>query len=184
MGDDLDRDLHEPDVPPTAAAVVLHPHPAMGGDRHHPLVVTVAEQLAATGVAALRIDLRDPAADVAAAALGDAADELRSAIGVDRLFLVGYSWGAGVAARATPPRLARRVLVAPPVTLLELPPQPEPALVLVPAHDQYGPPSAAEPVFADWPEATLEVVDGCDHFLAGAVGRISERVVGWLTGSS
>jgi alpha/beta superfamily hydrolase len=180
MGHDLGHDLHEPDGAVIAAAVVLHPHPAMGGDRHHPLVVAVAERLAGTGVAALRLDLHDSAVDVAAAALGDAAGELRAALGVDRLLLVGYSWGAAVAARATPAQLASRVLVAPPVTLLELSPQSEPALVLVPAHDQYGPPSAAEAVFTDWPDATLEVVEGCDHFLAGAVGRISERVVGWL----
>ena len=43
MGDDSGRDLHLPtDGSTTAAAIVLHPHPAMGGDRHHPLVVALA----------------------------------------------------------------------------------------------------------------------------------------------
>jgi hypothetical protein len=72
------------------------------------------------------------------------------------------------------------VLVAPPVAHIELPPQPEPALVLVPAHDQYGPPDAADAALASWPDATVEVVDGCDHFLAGAVRRIADRTVAWL----
>ena len=54
--------------------------------------------------------------------------------------------------------------------MLDLPPQPEPTLVLVPAHDQYGPPDEVEAPLAAWPDATIEVVDGCDHFLAGAIG--------------
>ena len=32
----------------------------------------------------------------------------------------------------------------------------------------------------DWPHTTIETVEGCDHFLAGAVGRIASRAVEWL----
>jgi pimeloyl-ACP methyl ester carboxylesterase len=153
----------------------------MGGDRHHPLVVSVAERLADAGLAALRLDLSDPGVEPSAAALVAEAEELRATTGVERLLLVGYSWGAGVVAHAEPAGIVARVLVAPPVTVLDLPPRPEPTLVLVPAHDQYGPPSAVEPALAPWPDATVEVVEGCDHFLAGAVARISERAVAWST---
>ena len=175
-----DRDLHEPDGRAAAAAVVVHPHPAMGGDRHHPVVVAVSEQLARTGVAALRLDLSDPSIDASAVRLAVAAAALAAATEVDRVVLVGYSWGAAVAAHAEPDGLTARVLVAPPVAHVELPVRSEPALVLVPAHDQYGPLDAVEPVMARWADATVEVVEGCDHFLMGAVGRISERAVGWL----
>ncbi len=41
----------------------------MGGDRHHPLVVAVAEGLAATGITALRPDLDNPDISVSATAL-------------------------------------------------------------------------------------------------------------------
>jgi len=181
MGDDSDRNLHLPaDGAATAAAVVLHPHPAMGGDRHHPLMVALADGLSSAGVATLRLDLPDPSVPAAAATLTDAASALRDEVGVGRLVLVGYSWGAAVVAHAAPEDLAARVLVAPPVTLLDLPAQPEPTLVLVPAHDQYGPPADVDTALAAWPETTIETIDGCDHFLVGAVRRITDRTVAWL----
>jgi uncharacterized protein len=177
------RDLHRPvDADPTAVAVVLHPHPGMGGDRHHPLVVTVCERLAQHGVAALRIDLRnpDPVAEVpnlAAAATALSADE-RS----DRIGLVGYSWGSIVAAAASPPGLVARVLVAPPAAMLAIDPREDerPTLVLVPAHDQYGPPDEVHRLLGPHPGTTIEVVDGTDHFLAGAIARIADRSATWL----
>lgn len=165
---------------PTAVATVLHPHPGMGGDRHHPLVVALSEGLAAAGVAALRLDLADPDVTRSTAALVAAMNDLAATHGTDRRLLVGYSWGAAVTARAEVPGLSARVLVAPPVTMLDLEARPEPTLVLVPAHDQYGPPEAVMEAVAAWPDATVEVVEGCDHFLAGAVDRIATRAVAWL----
>jgi alpha/beta superfamily hydrolase len=174
-------DLHVPDGPPTAAAVVLHPHPGMGGDRHHPLVVAVAQGLAARSVAALRIDLPDPDPAASSAQLVAAAESLADEVGVDRLFLVGYSWGSVVAASSRPAGLVARVLVAPPVSMLDLAePDGTPTLVLVPAHDQYGPPDVVSEVVASWPDTTMEIVEGCDHFLLGAVDRIAARAVEWL----
>jgi uncharacterized protein len=185
VGDDSGRDLHRPiDGPATAAAVVLHPHPAMGGDRHHPLVLAVAEGLAAAGVAALRIDLTDPDVTRSARRLEEVAVALRGEVGVDRLILVGYSWGSLVTATAAPTALTARVLVAPPVSMVDLaePTVAAPSLVLVPAHDQYGGPDAVRAAMAGWPDTTIEDVDGCDHFLAGATTRIATRAVGWVTG--
>src|SRR5688500_12428800 len=55
MGDDSGRDFHLPSAgTATAVAIVLHPHPAMGGDRHHPLVLALADALSTAGVATLR----------------------------------------------------------------------------------------------------------------------------------
>jgi alpha/beta superfamily hydrolase len=181
VGDDPGRDLHLPSGDaPTAAAVVLHPHPAMGGDRHHPLVASLAQGLAGAGLAALRVDLLDPDIPTSAAALATIAGELRDDLGIDRLLFVGYSWGSVVSALAPVEDVAARVLVAPPVAHVELPSRSEPALVLVPAHDQYGPPDAVQAALSSWPAATVEVVDGCDHFLLGAVARITTRAVEWV----
>jgi alpha/beta superfamily hydrolase len=176
----MGRDLHLPDGPPVAAAVVLHPHPAMGGDRHHPLVVAVAEGLAGAGVAALRVDLPDPDPQASAAALEVVAEELLVDTSVDRLVLVGYSWGAAVSLLARPPQLVARALVAPPASMLaSAEPDGAPALVQVPAHDQFGPPDAVREAIGSWPATEIEVVEACDHFLAGAVARIADRVVAW-----
>ncbi len=180
----MGRDLHLPSDGSAAgtAAVVLHPHPAMGGDRHHPLVIAVAERLARDGVAALRIDLTDPDIHASAAALADVGADLLTEVGADRLVLIGYSWGAAVAAQAPAAAVVARVLVAPPVSITDVGPPPAgaPTLVLVPEHDQYGPPDAARAAVDGWPDATLEVIDGIDHFLAGATARIADRSVTWL----
>ncbi|MEO7429248.1 MAG: alpha/beta fold hydrolase [Acidimicrobiales bacterium] len=184
----MDHDLHLPSTGSvTTAAIVVHPHPAMGGDRHHPLVVAVADGLTIAGVAALRVDLRDPDVALSARAIETVAAGLLRDTGADRVVLVGYSWGAAVAAMATPAGLVARVLVAPPVTMLEpdvasaLRSGELPALVLVPAHDQYGPPDSVRALLGDTPHATIEVVDGTDHFLAGAVARIATRAVAWIS---
>lgn len=184
MGPALDRDLHLPDDGrPVAAAVVVHPHPGMGGDRHHPLVVAVAEDLARVGLAAVRLDLRDPDPMAAVPYLTAAATELAAEVGVDRIVLIGYSWGSLVAAGAAPAGLVGRVLVAPPATMMAIDPMEDdlPALVLVPAHDQYGPPREVERLLGERTATTIEVVEGTDHFLAGAVTRIATRTAEWVS---
>lgn len=159
----------------------------MGGDRHHPLVVAVSEGLAAAGVAALRVDLGDPDIAASARTIEALAADLRGETGADRVVLVGYSWGSAVAAWAAPDGLVARVLVAPPVAMLELGLETRlasgetPTLVLVPAHDQYGPPDEVRAAVSDSPNATVEVVEGTDHFLAGAVARIASRTVAWIS---
>jgi alpha/beta superfamily hydrolase len=176
-------DLHRPDGRLRAAAVVVHPHPTMGGDRHHPLAVAVAERLAGQGVAALRPDLRDPDPARSAWALGLLAEGLLGEVGADRLVLVGYSWGSVVCSLARLPELVGRVLVAPPVALVELGGADDtPALVLVPAHDQYGGPAAVEATLGSRSASTVEVVPGADHFLAGAVDAVARRAVDWVAG--
>jgi pimeloyl-ACP methyl ester carboxylesterase len=154
----------------------------MGGDRHHPLVVAVADELATGGVTALRVDLPEPDLDLATAQLAAAAAAASLEAGCDEVVLVGYSWGAAVTARTSPVGLVARVLVAPPAPMLPgRPVDAVPTLVLVPAHDQYGPPDQVRAAVGDWPGVTVEVVDGCDHFLVGAVARIAQRATTWLT---
>jgi alpha/beta superfamily hydrolase len=184
--DEARWDLHEADGTPAAAAVVLHPHPGMGGDRHHPVVTAVAEALADDGVTALRIDLPGPDPTDAVEELVDAAGLACDLAGCDRLVLVGYSWGAVVTALAAPgPDLAARVLVAPPVTMLSLEGSPAegdavPTLVLVPTHDQFGPPAAVGEAVGGWPHITVEEVQGADHFLAGHAATVADRTATWV----
>jgi pimeloyl-ACP methyl ester carboxylesterase len=133
-------------------------------------------------VAAWRVDLTDPDPEASSRELERVAGQLLEEMELDRLFLVGYSWGAAVSARATRDGLIARVLVAPPASMLAGVAAPEvPTLVLVPAHDQFGPPDAIAEVTAGWPHTTVEVVEGCDHFLVGAVDRVATRAVVWLT---
>jgi hypothetical protein len=79
-----------------------------------------------------------------------------------------------------------RVLVAPPVSAFDLAATPAagdglPALLLVPVRDQYGSPDAVRAAIEGWPTAAMEVVEGCDHFLAGAMAEIATRSAAWLS---
>jgi alpha/beta superfamily hydrolase len=86
-----------------------------------------------------------------------------------------------VASLALPDGLAARVLVAPPVSMMTASTDDvTPTLVLVPAHDQYGGPEPVAEMMGGWPAVTLEVVDGADHFLAGAIDQIASRVEEWV----
>jgi alpha/beta superfamily hydrolase len=89
------------------AAVVCHPHPAFGGRMDNPLVAALADACAAAGFSALRFNFRGldgsqgtPTGGVAehedvAAAIAWAREQ-----GAPRVALVGYSFGALMAARA------------------------------------------------------------------------------------
>lgn len=147
------------------SAVIVHPHPSMGGDSSHPFVVEVANRLSARGVQVATPDFDDPNVATAAPALGDAQ------------FLVGYSWGSVVVSHAHPPGVVARVLVAPPASMELGDVTATPTLVLIPEHDQYGDLEATEAALGD---ADIEIIPGADHFLWGHIDEIATRVVDWL----
>lgn len=178
---------------PVAVTVLCHPHPDYGGDRFHPVIDELFRALPAAGSAAIRFDFRRP---VGGAGLGAAALDVTAALdgavrrsgGRVPVFLVGYSFGAAAALAAVGDRhdVAGLALIAPPLALLPPPgpaaPSPAiPSLVLVPAHDQFSPPDAVEPVVERWPAAQLETIETADHFLGGRTGWVAERVAGWLS---
>lgn len=178
---------------PRAAAVVTHPHPLMGGDMHNPVPAGVARGLAAAGVTAVRLSFRGAGGSGGEHGGGEAerADvvatvgALADAVAGVPLVGVGYSFGADVLLAVDDPRLAGVVAVAPPLRVL--PPEVlraardgRPTLVLSPAHDQFCDPAQAADVTDRWPSTTVEPVAGCDHFLAGGVQRVVDRVVAFV----
>lgn len=179
-----------PAAEPRAAAVVTHPHPLMGGDMHNPVPAGVARGLAGAGVTAVRLSFRGAGgsggehgggeaerADVAAAV-----DALVDALPGVPVVGVGYSFGADVLLGTEHPALAGVVAVAPPLRVLPAEAMGAlrggtPTLVLTPAHDQFCSPEQARLVTSSWPMTTVEEVAGSDHFLAGGVQRVVDRVV-------
>jgi hypothetical protein len=177
-------------APAWAGAVVCHPHPSYGGDRHNAVVAHIFRVLGAAGVTVLRFDFRrsgapgsgDEQRDVVAAV-----DEVAGHLGPDvPLWLVGYSFGADTALSVGDERIAGWVAVAPP---LRFGPEPRPAagdprpvLVLAAEHDQYNPPARLRETTATWPDAMIDVIPGVDHFLHGAAGTVAETTLAWLRG--
>jgi uncharacterized protein len=178
---------------PVAAAVVCHPHPALGGDRRNPVVDALFRSLVAAGVAALRFDFRRSGGRTATGREGVAerADvvaaihRLGTEVSTDLpLWLVGYSFGADVALSVGDDRHAGWAVVAPPFRFSG-PPRPgggdrRPVLAVVPEHDQFAPPAWVERETAGWPDLTVERVPMADHFLAGATAQAARTVAGWV----
>jgi alpha/beta superfamily hydrolase len=178
---------------PRAAAVVTHPHPLMGGDLHNPVPAGVARGLAGAGVTAVRLGFRGAGASGGEHGGGDperadvvaALDELVRHVPGVPIVGVGYSFGADVLLAVDDDRLAGVVAVAPPLRVLPVdalraPRDGRPTLVLSPAHDQFCDPAQATSVVEGWPSTTVEPVAGCDHFLAGGVSRVVDRVLAFV----
>ena len=165
-------------------AVVCHPHPAYGGDRHNVVVDRIFHTLAEAGMTVLRFDFRDTGADEqhdVLAAVEEVSRHLEPGL---PLWLVGYSFGADIALGVGHDRVAGWVAVAPP---LQFGPQPRaadgdlrPVLILAAEHDQFTSPDHLRDVTGSWSNAKVMVIEGTDHFLAGAAGRVAEAVLGWL----
>ena len=99
------------------------------------------------------------------------------------LHTAGYSFGAAVSLSVDDDRIASKVAVAPPLAHMAVEPPRQPTLVLVAEHDQFCPPSAAEPIVATWPDATMEIIASADHFFAGRATAAADTAAAWLSRS-
>ena len=181
-GVELVGDLSTPDSP-RAAATVCHPHPEFGGDRHNNVVQALFDALPRNGVTTLRFDFRNQFDDGRGETL-DAhaaiAEVTRGAPGTP-VIAAGYSFGAMIALGLDHPAVTHRVLVAPPLGMIDIAPAGNlPTLVLSPSHDQFCPPETAEPIAATWGNTEFAPVRSADHFLLGATGEVTRRVLAWL----
>jgi alpha/beta superfamily hydrolase len=182
-GHTLAADLAEPTGAVRGGVVLCHPHPLYGGNRFHPVVDALFRALPTAGFRTVRFDFRAAHSggvgernDVIAAL--DALAEPGTA-GLP-LHVVGYSFGALVALGTEDARIAGVVAIAPPLTP-DAPAHAGPALVLSPRHDQFCPPEQAAAVTADWPDTTVDAIEGADHFLVGAAAAVATRTLAWLT---
>ncbi len=186
-GTQLAGDLAVP-ASPRAAAIVCHPHPQFGGDRHNAVVQALFDALPSAGIAALRFDFREKYEDGRGEAL-DATAALRTlaqAVPAVPLIATGYSFGAAVALALADPAISAKLLIAPPLTMAGVEPaMAVPTLVLTPEHDQFSPPEASAPIVDTWPMADHDTIAGADHFLVGhAADAAAEAVAGldrWLS---
>ena len=186
-------DLALPDGEPWAGAVVAHPHPLYGGDRHNPVVGAVCAALVRAGAAAVRFDFRGVGASEGEHDNGDAerldlagAIELLEMTTPDvPLVAAGYSFGALVALNVTDPRVVGWLAVAPPLGRDAGAPlaarDHRPKHLLVAEHDQFCPPAKAEAASVDWPATTRTIVPMADHFLGAGLGTVADEAVAFVS---
>jgi len=167
--------------------VVCHPHPLYGGDMDNPVVVAIARQLVADGLATLRFNFGGvggsqgvPGAGAAEVrdvetALAALASRLSAPL---PLVLAGYSFGAWAALRVAAARgdVACVVAVAPPLGVMEfdfLGSVNAPIAMVVGDRDPYCPADAVASVAARHPRIVIRRVTGADHFFAGREGDVA-----------
>lgn len=184
--------------PPGApgGVVVCHPHPLYGGDMDNPVVGRVVEVCAELGLATLRFNFRGVGSSTGTHGSGiteqaDVQSALRHLEGAlpdeAALALVGYSFGAVVAARVATshPALAGLGLIAPPLGLEggSLPPVlaafSGPLAVVAGTRDEYCPAPALEALPRMLPNARIMVIDGANHFFFGKLFPLGEMVAEW-----
>jgi alpha/beta superfamily hydrolase len=176
--------------------VLCHPHPLYGGDMDNPVVIRCQEVCAALGLATLRFNFRGVGRSTGSHAQGvaerldvvAALAELRKALGTDKIGLIGYSFGAAVAAHVatTGAKLAGLGLIAPPLALedLALPPPlrrlSSSILVVAGTLDEYCPPTALRKVSEQFANAQIRIVEGANHFFFGKLFPLGETVAAWV----
>jgi alpha/beta superfamily hydrolase len=166
-----------------AAAIVCHPHPQYGGNRHDHVVGALFEAFAAADIAALRFDFRQDFDDGHGETLDAIAaiDALVHCVPDVPIIATGYSFGAAIVLGLDDGRISAKVLVAPPLAVMPASPgMAVPTLVLTPALDQFSPPEKSGPIVAGWANATHETIPSADHFLTGHTAAVADRAVAWL----
>jgi alpha/beta superfamily hydrolase len=173
--------------------VICHPHPLYGGDMDNPVVLRAAEVTQAAGYATLRFNFRGAGAsegvhdkgrgeqDDVKAAMGALASRLPAASPVG---VIGYSFGAWTAARATRPGDAALGLIAPPIGMFDfafLPPAAGRVLLVAGTRDTYCPVEALHRL-AESAGAEERLIEGADHFFFGKLYPLGEAIGAWVAG--
>jgi alpha/beta superfamily hydrolase len=168
------------------AAVVCHPHPQYGGDRHNIVVEALFQRFVADGFATIRFDFRG--VNQSEGSFGGGVDERMDGLAAlelvepyavgGPLVMAGYSFGSLVALNVVHPAIDAWVAVAPPLGMANGDPAsaalPDPKLLIVPEHDQFTPPDVVIERAQGWTNTTIETVASGDHFLMGRTAVVAE----------
>jgi alpha/beta superfamily hydrolase len=164
----------------TSGVVVTHPHPLYGGSMDNNVVWTAVRAYGDQGWSTLRFNFRGVGASTGS--YGDGLAEVEDVAGAvaylasrvtGPCYLVGYSFGAAVAARALLEglRVAGAVLISPPIAFMDLdflPETPGLNLIVVGDEDDLCPLAEVEDLCRRrQPPVDLRVVSGADHFFGG-----------------
>ncbi len=184
------------------AALVCHPHPQHGGTMHNKVVYRIARGLRRAGAAALRFNFRGVNLSDGEYAHGEGElDDARAALIWLRerypnlpMTLAGFSFGSRVvlklACKGQPggPQALRAIAVGFPTVYPDrsfLDGCTIQRIFVQSTHDQYGPLAELEPMVAALPEPKqLILIEAQDHFFAGALEDLEEKIAGLGPGLS
>ena len=175
----------------TAKGVVItHPHPLYGGDMHNAVVETILQAYQQNGFTTLRFNFRGVGASQGSYADGiGEQEEVRAALsyladlGISRLDLAGYSFGAWVNAheRCQEAGVETMVMVSPPVAFIGFDSIDAInclKLIISGSRDEIAPPQLINQLKPKWnPHACFEIIEGADHFYSGQLDKLQAVLV-------
>jgi uncharacterized protein len=188
---DLEALLEEPeDIEPRMSAVVCHPHPLFGGTMHNKVVYRLARGLRRAGIVVLRFNFRGVgrSAGEHAHLEGEIEDARASLAWLRERYpdlpyaLAGFSFGSRVVTRLGCAAAGASFLMAAGFpTRWGAPDYLEnciaPKIFIQSTNDQYGPRAELEAMYERFAAPKeLHWIDGADHFFAGALEELEERV--------
>lgn len=173
---------------PARAGVVSHPHPMYGGSMHNNVVQAAVQALSQSGWTSLRFNFRGVGQSGGTHDQGRGeGEDLEAAAcflkehGAGQVLVVGYSFGAWVAAFAwkrlknlgVPPL----VLIAPPAAFMsfkDLSPDTKVGLIICGEHDSFAPPDQALDLGQRLAQPVEPVIiAGTDHFFSGRESELT-----------
>jgi alpha/beta superfamily hydrolase len=170
-------------------AVLLHPYFAHGGGQRGRVISAMYDRLLATPVVPHRFDFSSVKESVAQA---NTVAQIEACGGP--VVLIGYSFGAAVAATITHPAVAGWALIAPalavpqfvsPASPFRPPPQPPAGtdprqkLVVIAERDAWFGADVIDPLTAEWVACERQTVPSADHFFAATTDEVADRAVSW-----
>src|SRR4051794_10875187 len=146
----------------------------MGGDRHNNVVSALFEALPMEGVTALRFDFSSSNLDDGASEVVEMLDLLDRAL---PRFVVGYSFGGGIAATVDDGRIAGWYLAAPALSMVEatIGNDSRPKSIAAAEHDRFFSPARLDAATRDWEETELTTITGADHFFMGRTDELTKQ---------
>jgi alpha/beta superfamily hydrolase len=176
---------------PFPAVIVCHPHPLYGGNMSNNIVFNICQTLALKNIAALRFNFRGAGQsegefgggtgereDVRAAlAFVSSAENIKR----NKIGLVGYSFGGGVAAAVAvlDERVKMLALVSPALVYggESLREYKKPKFIIIGENDNMVAPEEVEEAVEAMPKPKrFEIIPGADHFWAGYEEAVAEKV--------
>ena len=167
------------------AVVVTHPHPLYGGDMNNLVVESIVHVYQMKGYSTLKFNFRGVGRSQGAYdnGLGEQKDVLSALsfladMGMERIDLAGYSFGAWVNAHALQKDTLTKqmIMVSPPVGFMDfksIVTMNSLKFVVTGNRDDIAPAAVIEKMISTWnPNARFEVIDGADHFYGGYLGQL------------
>ena len=166
--------------------VVTHPHPLYGGDMYNLVVETIVHVYNIKGYSTLKFNFRGVGKSRGQYdnGVGEQKDVLAALsfladMGMERIDLAGYSFGAWVNAHAAiqgDSVVENMAMISPPVGFMDfhaISAMNVLRFVITGSRDDIAPADAVKKMLSTWnPDARFEIIDGADHFYGGYFGEL------------